>query len=67
MQISRNWETRCIFRDTTHFRPNKYSEADITGMLSFIVNNIYVFFQQYVAIPVGKNCPPLLVDLFLYS
>ena len=52
--------------------PYKYSEADITGMLEFLVDNIYVVFgdqvfQQTVGIPVGTNCAPLLEDLFLYS
>jgi hypothetical protein len=41
-------------------------------MLGFLVDNIYVVFgdqvfQQSVGIPMGKNCAPLLADLFLYS
>jgi hypothetical protein len=41
-------------------------------MLEFLIDNIYVFvggqvFQQYVGIPMGMNCAPLLADLFLYS
>jgi hypothetical protein len=49
--------------------PYKYSEA---GMLGFLVDNIPVVFgdqvfQQSVGIPMGTNCAPLLVDLFLYS
>jgi hypothetical protein len=52
--------------------PYKYSEADIKGMLSFLVDNIYVVFgdqvfQQSVGIPMGTNCALLLADLFLYS
>jgi hypothetical protein len=52
--------------------PYKYSEADIKGMLGFLVDNIYVvfgdqIFQQSVGIPMGTNCAPLLTDLFLYS
>jgi hypothetical protein len=52
--------------------PYKYSEADIKGMLGFVVNNISVvfgdqLFQQSVGIPMGTNCAPLLADLFLYS
>jgi hypothetical protein len=48
------------------------SEADIKGMLGFLVDNIYVVFgdkvfQQFVGIPMDTNCAPLLVDLFLYS
>jgi hypothetical protein len=49
-----------------------YSEADIKGVLGFVVDNIYVVFgdqvfQQSVGIPMGTNCAPLLADLFLYS
>jgi hypothetical protein len=41
-------------------------------MLGFLVNNIYVVFedkvfQQSVGIPMGTNCAPLLADLLLYS
>ena len=41
-------------------------------MLEFLVNNIFVVFagkvfQQTVGIPMGTNCAPLLVDIFLYS
>ena len=41
-------------------------------MTEFLVDNIYVrfggqLFRQMVGIPIGTNCAPLLVDLFLYS
>jgi hypothetical protein len=41
-------------------------------MLGFLIDNIFVMFagpvfQQTVGIPMGKNCAPLLADLFLYS
>jgi hypothetical protein len=41
-------------------------------MLGFLIENISVvfgnkIFQQTVGIPMGTNCAPLLVDLFLYS
>ena len=41
-------------------------------MIQFLVDNIYVrfrgqLFQQMVDIPMGTNCAPLLVDLFLHS
>jgi hypothetical protein len=47
-------------------------EADVKGMLGFLVDNIYVVFgdqvfQQSVGIPMGTKCVPLLADLFLYS
>jgi hypothetical protein len=49
-----------------------YSEADIKGMLGFLVDNMSVvfvdqLFQQSVGIPMGTNCVPLLENLFLYS
>jgi hypothetical protein len=52
--------------------PYKYSETDITGMLGFVVDNVYValgdkVFQLSVSIPMGINCTLLLADLFLYS
>jgi hypothetical protein len=52
--------------------PYKYYEADIKGMLSFLVDNIYVVFgdqvfQQSVGIPMGNNCAPLLADSFVHS
>ena len=42
------------------------------SMLEFRIDNIFVSFrrtlyQQVVGIPMGKNCAPLLADLFLYS
>jgi len=41
-------------------------------MLVFLIDNISVIFggrvfQLTVDIPMGTNCAPLLVDLFLYS
>jgi hypothetical protein len=54
--------------DSTH----KYSEVEITKMLEFLIENIFVVvgsqvFQQSVGIPMGANCAFLLADLFLYS
>jgi hypothetical protein len=41
-------------------------------VLKFLIDNIFVMFggrvfQQTVGIPMGTNCAPLLVNLFLYS
>jgi hypothetical protein len=52
--------------------PYKHSEADIKGMLGFLVDITYVVFgdqvfQQSVGILMGTNCAPLLPELFLYS
>ena len=49
----------------------KYTAEDIIKMLEFLVNNIFVIFagkvfQQIIGIPMGTNCAPLLVDIFLY-
>ena len=51
---------------------NKYTEEDITAMLDFLIDNIFVefgglVFQQTIGIPMGTDCAPLLADLFLYS
>jgi hypothetical protein len=50
----------------------KFSETDIFNMLEFLIDNIFAMFggrvfQQTVGIPMGTNCSPLLVNLFLYS
>jgi hypothetical protein len=51
---------------------HKYSEVDIKEMLGFLIDNVFAVFgnqivQQFVGIPMGTNCAPLLADLFLYS
>ena len=51
---------------------SKYNEDDIIRMLEFLVDNIFVVFagmvfQQIIGIPMGTNCAPLLVDIFLSS
>jgi hypothetical protein len=42
------------------------------NMLAFLIDNIFAIFGgrvvlQTIGIPIGKNCAPLLADLFLYS
>ena len=49
-----------------------YSKEKVISVLEFLIDNIFVsfgwiLFQQVVGIPMGTNCAPLLVDLFLYS
>ena len=49
-----------------------FSETDIINLLEFFIDNIFAMlggrvFQQTVGIPVGKNCDPLIADLYLYS
>jgi hypothetical protein len=75
---TRKYKFLVIGKQDTYFvrhhsdSPYKYTEADIKGMLGFLLDNIYVVFedqvfQQSVGIPMGTNCAPLLADLFLYS
>ena len=49
---------------------NRYSEDDISKMLEFLVDNIFVVFagkvfKQTVGIPMGTNSAPRLADIFL--
>jgi len=49
-----------------------FSKTDIANILEFLIDNIFAMFggrvfPQTVAILMGTNCVPLLVDLFLYS
>ena len=49
---------------------NKYTADDICKMIEFLVDNIYVrfggqLFRQMIGIPMGRNCAPLLADLFV--
>ena len=49
---------------------NKYTQEEIIQMLDFLVDNIFVLFgergfQQTICIPMGRNCAPLLTDMFL--
>ena len=75
---NRRYKYLVLGHDETYFvkehsdSNNKYSEDDIIKMLEFLVDNIFVVFagkvfQQTVGIPMGTNCAPLLVDIFLYS
>ena len=50
-----------------------YTEEQVISMMEFLHDNILVefggtnIFQQIVEIPMGSNCAPLLVELFLCS
>ena len=49
---------------------NKYTEGEITKMLEFLVDNIFVVlagkvFQQIIDIPMGTNFALSLADIFL--
>ena len=50
----------------------KNTEDDIIKMLEFLIDNLFVelrglIFQKTEGIPMGFNCTPLLIDLFLYT
>ena len=58
--------------DTDGSRDNMYTADNICKMTEFLTHNIFVqcgghLFCQAIEIPMGKNCAPLLADLFLYS
>jgi hypothetical protein len=64
----RSYFVKIEYSDSTKM----FSETDIINMLDFLIDNIFVMFggcifQQIVGIPMGTNCAPLPVDLFLYS
>ena len=74
----RRYQYLVVNRNTSYFVINhsecksKYTEDDITRMIDFLIDNIFVefggrIFQQTIGIPMGTNCAPLLADLFLYS
>ena len=49
-----------------------YTADQICSMIEFLADNIFVklkgsLFRQVIGIPMGRNCTPLLADLFLYS
>ena len=73
----RRYKYLVLRRDKSYFVKDhsdsnkKISETNIIKMLDFFIHNIFVtfggrVFQQTVGIPMGTNCAPLLVDLFLY-
>ena len=75
---NRKYKYLVLGREETYFvkehydSKNKYSEDNIIKMLEFLEDNIFVVFagkvfQQTVGIPMGTNCAPLPVDIFLYS
>ena len=51
---------------------NLYTADQICRMVEFLIDNIFVkfggcLFCQVIGILMGRNCAPLLADLFLYS
>ena len=51
---------------------NIYTADNICQMIEFLIDNISVhfglcLFHQVIGIPIGRNCAPLLADLFVYS
>ena len=66
-----------LSRDKSYIAKNinlhkMFFEADIIKMFDFVINNMFLFclvdaFFKTIAISIGTNFAPLLVDLFLYS
>ena len=51
-----------------------YTADQMCNMVYFLADNTFVkfsfrgcIFHQVIGIPIGANCAPFLVDLFLYS
>ena len=63
---------RYLTHDRNDSGDNLYTADNIYKMIEFLINNIFVhfggcLFRHVIEIPMGKNCAPLLADLFLYS
>ena len=65
-------EKKAFFTSTDHYRRyHLWSCHNVCDALSFLLDNIYIRFgtklyRQVVGIPMGKNCAPLVADLFLF-
>ena len=58
-------------RDINSGGDNMYTADNICQMIEFSIDSIFVqfgrrLFHQVIGISMGKNCAPLLADLFLY-
>ena len=64
-------DRKAFFTSSDRSRYTLLSCQNVCGALSYLVDNIYIRFgtklyRQIVGIPMGKNCAPLVADLFLY-
>ena len=64
-------DRKAFFTSSDKSRYTLWSCQNVCGALSYLLDNIYIRFgtklyRQIVGIPMGKNCAPLVADLFLY-
>ena len=60
-----------FFTSKVHEKYTLWTCQKMCEALTFLVDNIYIrfgihFFRQFVGIPTGTNCVPLVADLFLF-
>ena len=64
-------DRKAFFTSSDQGRYTLWSCQNVYDALSYLLDNIYIRFgtklyRQIVGIPMGKNCAPLVADLFLY-
>ena len=65
-------DKKAFFTSADHYRGyHLLSCQNVCDALSFLLDNIYIRFgtklyRQFVGIPMGTNCAPLVADLFLF-
>ena len=64
-------DRNAFFTSDTVRNYNLWSCQKVCEVLTFLLDNIYIRFgsklyKQFVCIPMGTNCAPLIVDLFLF-
>ena len=64
-------DRKAFFTSSDQSRYTLWSCQNVCDALSYLLDNIYIRFgtklyRQIVGIPMGKNCAPLVADLFLY-
>ena len=60
-----------FFTSEVHKNYTSWTCQKVCEALAFLLDNIYIrfgtkIFRQIVSIPMGKNCAPLVADLFLF-
>ena len=64
-------DRKAFFTSTDHRGYTLWSCQNVCDALSYLLDNIYIRFgnkvyRQFVGIPMGTNCAPLVADLFLF-
>ena len=62
---------KCIFHFGKAYKYHAWSCHNVCDVLTSLLDNIFIRFvttlyKQVVEIPMGTNCAPLVVDLFLF-